>query len=324
MSPDLEQQLCQHHLPPSFEHFLISFRNYVLIFLADPDMTLAGAYVDSKIIHSHLPPTIKKKVKRRTIIRRVASKGFKPERKIAKNDPGPALMKKRLNFAKKYFHWDASDWKANLQAVGDFKDFTWYPRELKPRFNKLRSPWTYMTKSEKKKQAFVRAKRWFKRGEYKKTQKQKVFGLTTSNGKILCFKVPPKPFSAVIWAKFVKEKVGPFLKQAFPRKASYQVLLDGEPLLHAPEAKAAMTSCKITVLPHWPKYSPDLNPQENLWAWAEPKLREKEKAKDTFASFGDKVVATALSYPVASASKLVPSMEKRCEGVAASKGAMWM
>ena len=121
-----------------------------MTFLVDPDMTLAGAYVDSKIIHSHLPPTIKKKVKRRTIIRRVASKGFKPERKIAKNDPGPAFMKKRLNFAKKYFHWDASDWKANLQAVGDFKDFTWYPRELKPRFNKLRSPWTYMTKQVRK------------------------------------------------------------------------------------------------------------------------------------------------------------------------------
>ena len=88
---------------PSFEHILSSFPNWVMTFLVDPDMTLAGAYVDSKIIHSHLPPTIKKKVKRRTIIRRVASKGFKPERKIAKNDPGPALMKKRLNFAKKYF-----------------------------------------------------------------------------------------------------------------------------------------------------------------------------------------------------------------------------
>ena len=100
------------------------------------------------------------------------------------------------------------------------------------------------------------------------------------------------------------------------------MLLDGEALLHAPEAKAAMTSCKITVLRHWPKYSHDLNPQENLRAWAEPKLREKGKAKGTFASFGDKVVATALSYPVAPASKLVPTMEKRCEGIAASKGAI--
>ena len=157
-------------------------------------------------------------MKRRTLIRRLAAKGYKPERKISKNDPGPALMKKRLKFAKKYSSWDASDWKSNLQAVGDFKDFTWYPRWLKPRFNKLRAPWTYMTKAEKKKPAFVRAKRWFKKGEYKKTQKQKVFGLVTSNGKVLCFKVPPKPFSNVLWAKFVKEEVGPFLKQAFPKK----------------------------------------------------------------------------------------------------------
>ena len=77
------------------------------------------------------------------MIRRLAREGYKPEVKISKNDPGPALMKKRLKFAKKYFSWDASDWKSNLQAVGDFKDFIWYPRELKPRFNKLRAPWTY-------------------------------------------------------------------------------------------------------------------------------------------------------------------------------------
>ena len=261
-------------------------------------------------------------MKRRTLIRRLAAKGYKPERKISKNDPGPALMKKRLKFAKKYSSRDASDWKGNLQAVGDFKDFTWYPRELKPRFNKLRAPWTYMTKAEKKKPAFVRAKRWFKKGEYKKTQKQKVFGLVTSNGKVLCFKVPPKPFSNVLWAKFVKEEVGPFLKQAFPKKREYQVLLDGEPLLHAPEAKAAYTACKIKVLPDWPKYSPDLNPQENVWAWCEPQLRKKEKAKDTFSKFGDRVVATALSYPSASAAKLIPSMEKRCEQLVESEGAM--
>ena len=83
--------------------------------------------MDSNNLHRHLPPKIKKKEKRRTLIRRLAAKGYKPERKISKNDPGPALMKKRLKFAKKYSSWDASDWKSNLQAVGDFKDFTWYP-----------------------------------------------------------------------------------------------------------------------------------------------------------------------------------------------------
>ena len=54
---------------------------------------------------------------------------------------------------------------------------------------KLRAPWTYMTKAEKYKPAFVRPKQWFPRKEYKKTIKQKVFGLTTSNGKILALQV---------------------------------------------------------------------------------------------------------------------------------------
>ena len=58
-------------------------------------------------------------------------------------------------FAKKFFSWNASDWKSNLQAVGDFKDFTWYPRELKPRFNKLRAPWTYMAKAKRRNQPLL-------------------------------------------------------------------------------------------------------------------------------------------------------------------------
>ena len=57
-------------------------------------------------------------------------------------------------------------------------------------------------------------------------------------------------------------------------------------------------------------------------AWCEPSLRKKEKAKDTFAKFGDRVVATALSYPSASAAKLILSMEKRCEQLVESKGTM--
>ena len=73
---------------------------------------------------------------------------------------------------------------------------------------------------------------------------------------------------------------------------------------------------------HWLKYSPYLNPQANVWAWCEPQLRKKEKAKDTFSNFGDRVVATALSYPFASAAKLIPSMEKRCEQLVESEGAM--
>ena len=94
-----------------------------------------------------------------------------------------------------------------------------------------------------------------------------------------------------MWAKDVKTKVGPFLKKSFPSLKSYQIRLDGEKLLHAPAAKTAFRLMNITILPGWPKYSPDLNPQENVWAWTEPELRKREKATDTFRDFGTKVVS---------------------------------
>ena len=74
-------------------------------------------------------------------------------------------------------------------------------------------------------------------------------------------------------------------------------------LLHAPAAKRAYEADHITILPAWPPHSPDLNPQvwlvfgvcryaahdgvrcrrqENVWPWAEKKLRELEKPNDTF------------------------------------------
>lgn len=263
-----------------------------------------------------MPLKIKKKVGRRSVIRRLADKGYHPERKINKSDPGPSLAKKRIKFSKIY-----RARKSSLVGVGDFKDFTFYPKELKPKFTKLRAPWTYMTKKEKKSPAFVRPKRWFPRKEYKKTQKQKVFGLTTSNGKSLCFKVP-SPYTTELWAKDVKAKVGPFLKKAYPALKVYQILLDGEKLLHAPAAKAALKFMNVTILPGWPKYSPDLNPQENVWAWAEPELRRREKATDTFQHFGNKVVSAVNAYPVASKLKLIPAVSKRCKQVLEQEGAM--
>ena len=46
-----------------------------------------------------------------------------------------------------------------------------------------------------------------------------------------------------------------------------------------------MREASITVLPDWPKYSPDLNPQENVWPIAENILRAKEKDTDSFETF---------------------------------------
>ena len=59
---------------------------------------------------------------------------------------------------------------------GLFQEFTWYPRELQPKFQRLRAPWTYMTKKEKKRGPFLRPKRWFPKKQYRQTRKQFVFG----------------------------------------------------------------------------------------------------------------------------------------------------
>ena len=278
-----------------------------------------GHGVDSRVVHTALPKKIKKKIGRRTVIRRLAAKGFFPQRKLNKSDPGVKQKAKRAAFARKHKDKNFQRWQSHLQAVGGFKDFTFYPKELQGKFKKLRAPWTYMSAKEKKKGAFLMPKRWFPKQEWKKTKKQKVFGLTTSNGKSLVFHVP-KPYSSEQWAVDLKKKVIPFLKRTFPRLSQYRVLLDGEGLFYAPPAKKVMKDNGVSVLPDWPKYSPDLNPQENVWAWAEPRLRTLETGRDTFEAWQAKVLKAVAAYP--SSSKLVGSMAKRCQSLMARPGAM--
>lgn len=281
-----------------------------------------GHYVDSTVVRQALPTQLKQKVSRKLIIRRLADKGYTPQKKSSKTDLGRARMKMRVRFCKKHLTKNAAQWKAALHGVGDFKEFTWYPKEIQPTFKKLRSTWTYMTDAERKLPAFQRPKRWHKQIEWKKTKKIKVFGLTTSTGKQICFEVPhgKNQFNAAKWARFLKKRVAPFLQRCFPGQTRFQLLLDGEGLLHAPEAKRAMAECGIKTLPDWPGYSPELNPQEHVWSRAEPDLRALESGTDEYSAWKKKVLAAVKAYP--SPQKLVGSMSRRVKTCLARQGAM--
>ena len=278
-----------------------------------------GYGVTSQILHEALPKKVSKKLSQRTCRRRLADKGFKPEKKSGKSDPGVQGTKRRMNFGKVYRDRTETIWKEKLQGCGDFSEFTWYPKELQSRFKRFRAPWTYMTKAEKKLPAFQRPKRWFPKKEYSRTKKAKLFGLTTSNGKSVQFLIP-HPWSAEVWAGLVRKKLAPFLKRSFPALTSFEILLDGEKLLHAPPAKKAYKDSNITTLSNWPKYSPDLNPQENVWAWAEKKLRKLDTNNAAFPAFQQLCLEATKAYP--SKEKIVGSMAKRVIMLLDRKGAM--
>ena len=268
-----------------------------------------GHGVVAREVRSALPKKLQKKISERTIIRRLAEEGYYPEKKLNKSDPSEVQKTRRVNFCKKHKDKLPQQWPPVLQAVADIKEFTWYPQRLKPKHKRLRAPWTYMRKAEKKKGPFLRPKRWFPKKEYRTTKKQKVFGLSTSNGKILAFKVPT-PWSAGPWGKEVKKRVAPFLRKAFPGKRTFVILLDGEKIFHTPAVKALMKAEGISVFPGWPPHSPEINPQENVWPWAENYQRDElEEDADTFDTFGKNCVKAVKAYP--SAHKLVPSMSKR-------------
>ena len=277
-----------------------------------------GYGIDSRRIHKALPKKLQQKVCRRTVRERLAEKGITPQMKLNKLDFKEGQIRKRLSFQREHDGKTAATWKSEVQGVGDFKEFTFYPIHLRAKFLRIRAPWTYMTNAERRKPEFQRPKRWFPSKEWKQVRKQKVFGLTTSNGKSLYF-IVPKPFTSSDWAKEMKNRVVPFLKRCFPNKRSFQVLLDGESLFYAPESKRAMDECCVSVLPNWPKYSPDLNPQENVWGWAEERLREIEKDSDTFEVFQNRVLDACRAYPFSA--KLVGSMAKRMRLLKEKSGA---
>ena len=276
-----------------------------------------GHGIVARKVLAGLPKKLKRKIGERTVIRRLADKGWKAQPKLKKSAQSFKNAKIRLKFCKKHEDKTSQDWRTELQGVGDIKEFTWYPHDLRPRLAQLRASWTYMNDKEKYQAAFLLPKRWFPKADYKRVKKQKIFGLTTSNGKSLA--VPcPMPMTGERFAELVTQKLKPFLKRTFPKRTSYQILLDGDKIFRSPVAKAALSAANIKVFPNWPAYSPELNPQENVWPWAENRLRELEGKRGTFEEFAATCVKACAAYPYGRS--LVESMPKRMEKCVAAKG----
>lgn len=268
-----------------------------------------GSLVEARDVWKALRPELRSKISVRTVSNRLRDKGYKMEEKLAGDDKGAAWRKRRVSFCSSHKSKTRAQWVKSVQAVADFRYFKYYPKGMKARHARKSKPRTIMRKDEKAKHHFMRPRRAiFKRSEYKRAQTVKVFGLTTSTGLQLVCHLPTR-FDSQSWVKLVRRRVGLFMRRAFPTRRCSTILVDGEALLHTDEAKAVMRQEQLRALPDWPAHSPDLNPQESVWAWAEPELRKAEAMADSLATFRRRVSAVMKKYP--SGGKLVPLLAHR-------------
>ena len=76
----------------------------------------------------------------------------------------------------------------------------------------------------------------------------------------------------------------------------------------------------IEVLPNWPAYSPDLNPEENIWPWVLRQLRNRTHYTTSFAAFKAKVLSLVRAFP--GKEKLTVPMTARLQLCIEWQGAM--
>ena len=173
-----------------------------------------GKKVKSEMVRSTLPVRLRQKISARTVRRRLAEAAIKPKKKLRNSNRGPAWMKRRKIWCEAHSHRSPGQWAEYVQAIADFKNFTFHPRRLKTKFTRFSASWTYMSKRERDVPEFVLPDKVHTREEYKYVKKGKVFGMTLSGGKHFVWVVKDS-FKGTDFAKLVRTRIGPALREAF-------------------------------------------------------------------------------------------------------------
>lgn len=149
------------------------------------------------------------------------------------------------------------------------------------------------------------------------TSKQKS-KYTTKTGK------PARNITAAEYRVVLQQTLLPAAQQIFTRHGvTFWVFMQDNDPTHRGAAAiiqqwAQGHASKCVLLGEWPAHSPDLNPIENVWAWAQAEV-DKLGCK-TFDEFKQAVIDTLQRVPKAMCEKLVASMGKRLQAVIQAEG----
>ena len=135
-----------------------------------------GARVDARDVYNDLSDSLRKNVSPRTVRERLKDKGYVMQEKMAKDDMGEAWHKQRLEICRKHLSKRGAQWVSFVQAIGDFRYFSYHPRTLRRRYQVESCERTIMRAGERKNEpAFFKPRRHvLKRFEFKRITKIKV------------------------------------------------------------------------------------------------------------------------------------------------------
>jgi len=208
--------------------------------------------------------------------------------------------KARLEFAKKYLHWTADDWRKVVWT--DESSF-----EIGKNYRKVR---VWRTKSEKYSNSCIAPS--FKSGR----TSVMVWGAFSGSSMSNLVVIPPGQNKSVDFVEIVyKGELLGFLGQT----SNAFLMEDGAPIHRAQVAKAWREQHSLETF-KWPAQSPDLNPIENVWSLLKHAVHVRRirprTPTDMITALNEEWKNTSKGY----LDKLIDDMPERMKAVVKNKG----